>query len=147
MVTEFLGAPLDFACLSPLTLAPALCFPVPTNLNPGLVRRNLETGWEREQWATGSLLTLLGLWGLHPDLSSWGLVTWEAQGLGFLVMMSSYQTSPQHRCLSINFPETTGADKTEPHTSNVRSRQGLGRQGKDLGISLPGGDGLEVCAK
>lgn len=127
--------------------SPSPVLPCPHKLKSWPSEKNLETGWEREQWATGPLLTLLGLWGLHPDLRSRALVTWEAQDLGFLVMMSSYQASPQHTRLSINFPETTGADKTEPHTSNIRSRQGLGRQGKDLGISLPGGDGLEVCAK
>lgn len=49
----------------------------------------------------------------------------------------SYLTStPQHTHLCINFPKTTGADRTEPHTSNVRSTQGLSGQRKDLGISL-----------
>lgn len=48
----------------------------------------------------------------------------------------SYLTSPQHTHLCINFPETTGADRTEPHTRNVRSIQGLSGQRKDLGISL-----------
>lgn len=37
--------------------------------------------------------------------------------------------TPAH--VSILFLETTGADWTEPHTSNARSRQGLGKQSKD----------------
>lgn len=36
---------------------------------------------------------------------------------------------PEHA--SILFLETPGADWTEPHTSNARSRQGLGKQSKD----------------
>lgn len=58
----------------------------------------------------------------------------------------SYLTSPQHTHLCINFPETTGADRTEPHTRNVRSIQGLSGQRKDRD-QLAGGGGLEVCTK
>ena len=125
--------PLNFACLS--SLAPVLCFPSLTNMNPGLARRN---PGDRMGKATGShSLTPLGLQPLHPDAL---IGVSDTRGPGAVIPFGrdiSYLTSPQHTHPCSNFPETTGAARTGPHTHNVRSRQGLSRQGKDLGISFP----------
>lgn len=51
------------------------------------MRRNPEDVGGREQWATAPFLAMPGLLGSHPDLLTWGEVTQEARGLGFLVMM------------------------------------------------------------
>ena len=80
-----------------------------------------------------------------------------ARGLGFLVMMGEVRLLnitpadvPEYQPFRDPelWPSTPiGADKTEPHVSNIWTSQKIGRQGKDVGISLSGGGGLEICFK
>lgn len=81
-------------------------------------------------------LTPLGLQPLHPDALTGVSNTGGPAAVIPFGRDVSYLTSPQHTHPCSNFPETMGADGTGPHTLNVRSRQGLSQQGKDLGISF-----------
>lgn len=58
--------------MPPLILAPVLCFPSPTNTNPGLARRN-----PGDRMGKGTVSHRLspyfpGLWDLHPDVLTGG---------------------------------------------------------------------------
>lgn len=80
-----------------------------------------------------------------------------ARGLGFLVMMCDVrlQTVTPANVLQDQLfrngghwlSKSTGVDKTGPHTGNIWTRDGTGRQGTDLGINIPGGGGLLIHLK